>query len=322
MLDVILGAALAAAVVHGWLRGFIRSAIGLAVVVLGAFLAFRLSAAAGSVVAGIAGTSPETSRVFGGVVVFGACAVGGAVVSAGMRRVIGAMPGLPTLDRAAGAVAAGLAGVLVVTLVMSAVRVLPLGAVGRAVEASTLASKLTDPDGLAQRTLALVGGDGALAVALRLDDAFGQSTLGDPGGATIVLDVPAGTEAFARPDQADALFQEVNRARSAAGVSPLARAANLDAVAQGHANEMYAGGWMAHASPDGTRLVGRLAAASIPATAVAELIGLGPTPSSIVDEWVGAPGSANRLGRPNVTRMGVAVGDGPLGLLAVVVMTG
>ncbi len=322
MLDVILGAALAAAVVHGWLRGFVRSAIGLGVVVLGAFLAFRLSATMGSVVAGIAGTSPETSRVIGGVAVFVACAVGGAVVSSAMRRVIQAWPGLPTLDRAAGAVAAGLAGVLLVTLVMSAVRVLPLGAAGRAVEGSTLASKLTDPDGLAQRTLAVVGGDRALAVALRLDDAFGQSTLGDPGGATIALDVPAGSEAVARPDQADALYQEVNRARSAAGVAPLAMAATLDAVAQGHAAEMYSGGWMAHASPDGTRLVGRLAAASVPATAVAELIGLGPTPSSIVDEWVGAPSSADRLGSPNVTRMGVAVVDGPLGLLAVVAMTG
>lgn len=322
MLDVILGAALAGAVVLGWLRGFVRSAIGLAVVVLGAFLAFRLSAVVGSIVAGMAGTSPETSRAIGGVVVFVACAVGGAVVSSAMRRVIGALPGLPTLDRAAGAVAAGLAGVLVITLVVSVVRVLPFGAMGRAVEGSTLASKLTDPDGLAQRSLAFVGGDRALAAALRLDDAFGQSTLGDPGRATIALEVPAGTEAVARPDEADSLFQEVNRARSAAGVAPLARATTLDAVAQAHAVAMYAEGWMAHASPDGTRLLGRLAAASIPATAVAEMIGLGPTPSSIVDEWAGAPSSANRLRHPNVTRMGVAVVDGPLGLLAVVAMTG
>jgi uncharacterized protein YkwD len=85
---------------------------------------------------------------------------------------------------------------------------------------------------------------------------------------------------------------------------------------------MYRQGWMAHASPDGTRLAGRLAAADIPARTSVELIGLGASPASIVDAWESADAGAARLHRDDVSRMGVAVVDGPLGLLAVVVMTG
>ncbi|CAN5395093.1 hypothetical protein BH24ACT7_BH24ACT7_22270 [soil metagenome] len=322
MFDVILGAVLAGAIVRGWMRGFVRSAVGLVVVVVGTILALRLSGPMGSLVSGIAGTSPDTSRIIGGVVVFAACSIAGVMVAGMMRKVLDAMPGLPTLDRAAGAVAAGLAGVLVLTLLVSAVRVLPLGGVGDSVEESELATMLTDPDRLPQEALAVVGGDRVLAVALRLDDHFGQAVVGDPGRETILLDVPAGAHLVPSAGQADALFHLANRARSEAGAAPLARSAELDAVALQHATDMYTGGWLAHASPDGVWLGGRLAAASVPSTASSEVIGLGPSPASIVDEWEGAAPSAARLGRDDVTRMGVAAVAGPLGVLVVVAMTG
>ncbi|MCI0545576.1 MAG: CvpA family protein, partial [Actinobacteria bacterium] len=138
MFDLVLGGILVFAVVRGWMRGFTRSVVGLIVVVLGSVLALRLSGPAGTVVSGIAGTSPSTSRVIGGVAVFLMCSVAGLVVARMMHHVLDAMPGLPTLDRAAGAAVAGLAGVLVVTLLVSAVRVLPLGTLGAQVEASEL----------------------------------------------------------------------------------------------------------------------------------------------------------------------------------------
>ncbi len=322
MFDFILGAILAAAVVRGWMLGFVRSAVGLLVVLLGTLLALRLSGPVGSIVAGIAGTAPGTSRVIGGMVVFIACSVAGLIVIRMTRHVLDALPGLPTLDRAAGAAAAGLAGVLVITLMVSAVRILPLGGLGDQVEASELAEVLTDPDRLPQEALALVGGDRVLAAALRLDDVFGTTTLGDPGGEVVSIDAHPVTASDASTRQADALFVTVNRARSAAGAAPLARSTELDRVALDHAVAMYRGGWMAHASPDGVRLPGRLTAAGIPATAVAELIGLGPSTAPIVDVWEAEAPSAYRLARQDLSRMGVAAVSGPLGVLVVVAMTG
>jgi hypothetical protein len=320
--DVVLGGILIFAVYRGWTRGFVRSLVGLVVVVVGSMLAFRLSGPAGSVVEGVAGTSPATSRVIGGFLVFLACAVAGFVVVRMMRHVLDSVPGLPTLDRAAGAAVAGLAGVLVVTLLVSAARLLPLGGLGAQVEASQLAGILTDPDRMPQKTLAMVGGDRVLTVALKLDDVFGTTATGDPGPATVSLDVGDDPDLQPSPRQADVLEAAVNHARSNADVAPLARSEELDGVAGRHAMVMYRQGWMAHASPDGTRLTGRLAAADVPARTSAELIGLGASPASIVDAWESADAGASRLRRDDVSRMGVAVVDGPLGLLAVVVMTG
>ncbi len=322
MFDVVLGGMLIFAVYRGWTRGFVRSVVGLIVVVIGSMLAIRLSGPAGAVVEGVAGTSPATSRVIGGFAVFLACAVAGFVVARMMRHVLDTMPGLPTLDRAAGAAVAGLAGVLVVTLLVSAARLLPLGGLGAQVEASELAGMLTDPDQMPQKTLAMVGGDRVLTVALKLDDVFGTTATGDPGPATVSLDVGDDPTLQPSPHQADVLDAAVNHARSNADVAPLARSEELDGVARRHAMVMYRQGWMAHASPDGTRLAGRLAAADIPARTSSELIGLGASPASIVDTWESADAGVSRLHRDDVSRMGVAVVDGPLGLLAVVVMTG
>ncbi len=69
---------------------------------------------------------------------------------------------------------------LVVTLLVSAVRLLPLAGLGAQVEASELAGVLTDPDRLPQKTLAMVGGDRVLTAALRLDDVFGTTARGIP----------------------------------------------------------------------------------------------------------------------------------------------
>jgi Colicin V production protein/Cysteine-rich secretory protein family len=320
--DVVLAGILAFAVYRGWMRGFVRSAVGLVVVVVGSMLAFRLSGPAGAVVEGVSGASPATSRVIGGFLVFLACSLVGFVVARMMRQMLDAMPGLPTLDRAAGAAVAGLAGVLVVTLLVSAVRVLPLGGLGTQVEESELAGVLTDPDRMPQKTLAFVGGDQVLTVALRLDDVFGRTATGDPGVATVTLDVGDDPVLAPSPRQADALHASVNHSRSNADAAPLARSEELDQVARRHATAMYREGWMAHAAPDGTRLPDRLAAADIPARTSAELIGLGPSPASIVDAWESAEAAASRLRRHDVSRMGVAAVDGPLGLLAVVVMTG
>ena len=93
MIDFLLGAVLIGLLVRGWMRGLVREVIGLAVIVVGIFLAFRLSTPAGAVVSGLAGTSADVSRFIGGIAVFLIISVGGAIVSTSSTRGSGSSPG-------------------------------------------------------------------------------------------------------------------------------------------------------------------------------------------------------------------------------------
>lgn len=57
-------------IVRGWLRGLVREAIGLAVIVVGIFLAFRLAGPMGAVVSGMSGAGEDAARIAGGIIVF------------------------------------------------------------------------------------------------------------------------------------------------------------------------------------------------------------------------------------------------------------
>ena len=67
MVDWVLLAVFVLLAVRGWMRGLIREVIGLAVVIVGLFLAFRLSTPLGSVVESLAGTSADVSRLIAGI---------------------------------------------------------------------------------------------------------------------------------------------------------------------------------------------------------------------------------------------------------------
>ena len=66
MLDLILGAALVILAIYGWMQGFVRAVISLAVLVVGTVVAFRISGPLGEVVAEMSGTSPDASRMVAG----------------------------------------------------------------------------------------------------------------------------------------------------------------------------------------------------------------------------------------------------------------
>ena len=70
MTDFLLAAAFIGLLIRGWMRGLVRELVGLAVIVGGIFLAFRLSAPAGAVVSAMTGTGADVSRFIGGIVVF------------------------------------------------------------------------------------------------------------------------------------------------------------------------------------------------------------------------------------------------------------
>ncbi|MGH8915180.1 MAG: CvpA family protein, partial [Acidimicrobiia bacterium] len=70
MIDFILGLFLAGLLVRGWLRGFVRESLDLVGLVVGLWVAFRLSGPLGEFVTERFGVSPEVATVGGGVVLF------------------------------------------------------------------------------------------------------------------------------------------------------------------------------------------------------------------------------------------------------------
>lgn len=323
MVDFILGALLVALFVRGWMRGFVREAVGLGVLVVGTILALRLSSPVGGVVAGMAGTSPDTSRVIGGIVVFLLVSVAAAVVIRVAHWGMNVLPGVPTVNRLAGAALAVGGGALLATVILSVLAVAPVpDSFDDEIDTSFLAEELTDPDGLPQKTLGLASGDNVLASVLRLDDIVGAPRISDPGEDLVALPIPVDAKVVERRKKADAVFDLVNQQRVADGVEPLLRTDGRDDVAQAHTLAMYQGRWMAHAAPGGTDPAGRLEAAGIHNVTNDELIGLGSSPASVVAAWADDERTAAILSNPAFSRIGIGVVDGPLGLMVTCVFTG
>lgn len=318
MLDFVLGAVLVVLLVRGWLRGLVREAIGLAVLVVGTILAFRLSEPAGSVIASMAGTSHDISRYAGGIVVFLLVAIGGGIVGYIAHKGVRSVPGLPTMNRAGGAFFAAGAGLLVATVVASVVAVLPPAApVTRQLEASVIGRSLVDPDGAPQAVLGALSGDHVIAKVLMLQDTVGDPRLvadRDPA-----LDLPAVPEAQLRDaDKAELkLLDLVNRSRVDAAAAPVLRSAALDEVAAAVAWRTYQTG-----RSDGMRTQERLVAAGLPAVRAAEILALGVSPGSVHQAIEEDRDSERDALRPGFTRAGVGAVHGPYGLMAVVVLAG
>ncbi len=323
MIDFLLGAALVALVIRGWTRGLVREAVGLAALVVGTLLAFRLAGPAGAVVSGMSGASPGTARLVGGTVVFLLVAVGAAVVAAIMHRGVRALPGLPTANRIGGATVAAGAGALVAALLLSVIAIAPLpGALARQIDDSALASTLTDPDGLPQRAIGIAAGDDHLAWALRLDSLVGSPSVGDPGDDVVILDVDPEAPRRADRAEAEAVERAFNEARVAGGAAPLTRSADLDAVALSHASTLYAEGRVAHTDAGGDGPEDRLADAGVRRVRSGELVGLATSGVSVVATWKGDPEASTVLTSGGSRRFGVGVVEGPVGHMVVVVLVG
>ncbi len=323
MIDFLLGAALVALLIRGWSRGLVREAIGLAALVVGTLLAFRLAGPAGMVVSGMSGASPSTARLVGGTAVFLLVAVGGAVLAAVMHRGVRALPGLPTANRVGGAAVAAGAGALVAALLLSVIAVAPLpSALARQIDDSALASRLTDPDGLTQRAIGIAAGDEHLAWALRLDRTVGSPSVGDPGDGVVIFDADPEAKRRADRDEADAVAQALNEARVAGDAAPLTRSGDLDAVALAHASALYAEGRVSHTDATGADPEDRLAAAGVRRVSSGELVGLATSGVSVVSTWKGDPEASTVLTAGGFRRFGVGVVEGPVGHMVVVVLIG
>jgi hypothetical protein len=305
------------------MRGFAREAIGLAVILAGLVLAFRLSTPVGAVVEALSGASPDIARLIGGVIVFLTISIGAAVVSWFVHKGIRIVPGLTTLNRVAGAGFAILAGVFVATVVISLLAVLPVpAAVADELEASSIAGALTDPDGMPQSVLGVVSGDRVISTVISLQDLFGERRV--IGDETVVVLLPPAKpgELSAGERQQNRIIELVNRERVAEGLDPVVASDGLNALAEEYARRIYTTGRFSHIDEDGLGLDDRLDTVGVPTVRSGEVLALGISPKSVHEGVMAQPSQRAILLDPGFRSIGVGAIRGPLGLLVVEILTG
>jgi membrane protein required for colicin V production len=322
VLDFLLGAIVVAFAVRGWLRGLLREAIGLVVLVAGLLVSFRLSTPLGDVVESMSGASPEMGRLVAGIAIFLVISIGAAIVSKILHKGLRVMPGLPTLTRAGGAGFATIATLAVATLALSLATVVSVPDwVERQVEGSTFAGYLTDPDETPQKAMGVVSGDRVLERLLSLREAIGaRRVVGD--GEIVLLEPTLRDEFEFDEDDAGALVVEVNRERDSARADPLVASEPLAVLARAHAEEVYATGRFAESSADGRTLGDRLDAAQIPVVASDQVMALAVTAEAAQEALFDDAEQRSVIIDHAYRRVGIAVAKGPLGVIIVEVFTG
>jgi len=322
MIDALLVGLLLFLAVRGWYRGLVREALDLAGLVAGTVLAFRFGPLLGGVIASMAGISTDTGRLVGGLVLLVAAGVAAALLARALEGRV-RRPGINLIDRAGGAALAAAWGAFLMVVLLSLLLVLPLpAAVGRQLDASAITRALTAPGGGPQTAFRALSGDRVIQALLQLREAVGERRVIVEDDEVVTL--PAADPGDLHPDSAaaTAVFDRLNRARIDAGADPLAWSPALSAVAEGHALEMYLGGFFSHRSPVTGTVADRLDDVGITYSVAGENLALAATTTQVHDGLMGSPGHRENILRPEFRRVGVAVVEGPLGLMTVQVFTG
>lgn len=322
MIDLAILALLCLLLIRGWARGFVREGMDLVGLVLGTLLAFRVGPVVGTVIAAMANTSDEAARLIGGFVVFFAVGIGAAFATRAIER-RARMPGLNLVNRAGGAGLAAAWGAFLATLLLTMAVVLPMPpAVADSIDDSAFARTLTDPDGLPQELFTGLSGDRIIETMLNLREVVGtRRVIVEPG--SVVELPPADPDRLATSEEAAReIYDLVNRARIDAGLDPLAWSDALAEVGRGHAFEMYLDGYFAHTSPVTGDVGDRLASAGITYSVAGENLALAATVQEVHGGLMDSPGHRANIEADFYRRIGIAVVEGPLGLMTVQVFTG
>ncbi len=321
MIDFLLGIGFAALAVRGWLRGFVKELMDLLGLILGIVFAFRLSGVAGDFYAGWTGLSEGPARLVGGITVFLLVGIAASIGAHFLSRAMN-QPGLQLSNRALGCGVALGWGWALATLILSVMVVLPLpGGFAEALDDSTLVDALTNPDLPTQRAFHAVAGDDVLESVLALQRLVGNREVVIGVDERIELEPQPRNRLNNAPAAALEVFARLNAARVDAGVDPLAWSDGLADVGRSHAFEMYTDGYFAHTSPVSGQVGDRLQDAGIRFRLAGENLALAATPGLVHEGLMDSQGHRENIVRPEFTRVGIGVVDGPLGLMVVQVFT-
>lgn len=123
-----------------------------------------------------------------------------------------------------------------------------------------------------------------------------------------VLLFGAFTRLHAQDSIAAQVFAQLNQARSQAGLAPLVRNAQLDAAAQGHANDLMQNGVaLGHRGSDGSSIQQRIASAGYTASVVGENWAAYRSLANIMGFWLSDPPHRQNILDPNYHDIGIGV---------------
>jgi uncharacterized protein YkwD len=322
MIDFILGLFLAGLLVRGWLRGFVREGLDLVGLVVGLWIAFRLSGPLGVFLTDRFGVTPEVATIGAGVALFLLFGIAMSIAAHYLSKVMN-LPGLTLINRLGGAVVASAWGIAIVLVIVNVARSLPFPeSLDQRLEDSTVARAIAGPGAVPQQAFESFGTDGILGSLGSIRALFGSNRA-----------VPEGDEALefppARPDEVRQLREEtigiadqVNEYRTGQGLAALGESSGLAGVAEKRAVEMYTAGRFSRNHPPGGSVADDLAAFGIRLARFGENLALASSSRAAVDAMLESPTALAQLNTAGYDRIGVSVVDGPTGRLVVIVFGG
>ncbi len=115
-----------------------------------------------------------------------------------------------------------------------------------------------------------------------------------------------------RPDLEARMLELVNEERAKEGLSQLVADTALTHVARVHSTDMFARGYFAHVSPEGTTPADRVRSAGIRFLITGENLALGPTLKICHTGLMNSPGHRANILHKSYGRVGIGVMDGGL----------
>lgn len=314
MLDFILGLFLAGLLVRGWVRGFVREVLDLIGLIVGLWVAIKLSAPFGDFLTTSFGVTPEVARIGAGVALFLLFGVSMSVAAHYLSKVM-SLPGLNLINRAGGAATAAAWGVALVVVVVNVARVMPLPEswdvqLGK----STVVQSLAGPNALPQELFDSLAGDNVLAALASIQDIFGENRAVPEGNEQ--LEFPPASEDEIRQvrDEAERVLEQINEHRAGLGLRPVQASDGMTLAAEKSAVGMYTAGVLSRV-PNCRSALAEQGAQVIECGQGLALAGsaLGGLDGVIESETGG-----RELGDSAYDRVGVAVVDGPTGRLLMI----
>lgn len=318
MIDFVLGLALAAMLVRGWMRGFVRESLDLVSLVAGVWIAFRLSAPFGDFLSTSFDIAPEVARIGAGIILF---VLFGALLSIAAHFLSKMMnlPGLSMVNRVGGALVAVAWGVVIVFVLVSILAVSPIPDDWRdELEESTIVGMIAGEGAFPRTVFESMAGDNVLAAMASIQNIFGSARAVPQGSETLQFPPAPADEIRQARDEADDVLEGLNRQRVAAGLNAVTKVGAMTTLAEDQASGLYRAGLLRRMGDCAANLAQRDYQvlrcdnqAALAGTAAGALDGIGET----------APGG-QMIDNPDLDRAGIAVVDGPTGRLVVIIMAG
>jgi uncharacterized membrane protein required for colicin V production len=317
--DLVIGAVAAGLVVRGWLRGALREAIEVAVLIVGVAVVFRLSPVVGSIIAGMANLPYEVARIFAAVVLFLGLVVGGALVARLVSTAFRLVPGTTVANRLGGAVVGAGYAVLIVAVGTTLLSAAPMpqsvrDTVSGSIGDSVVGHRIVEPHGIVQNTVSSVSGERVFATVIALQEMVGSRLV----AGTLPIPLPDIGESMlsSSEEAAQDVFDSMNRERIAEGLDPLGWSDELAVVAVDRADHVYRSRRLAL----DTNLAAALGAEGIPGTINSEMVVLAASTDGVAEAFTGASAYRDTIIDKQFRRAGIGIIDGPFGLLAVQVL--